>query len=132
MLRVMLVTFLAVFLFGCNEERLPGGELTKVSLSIGAEFGQVNTDFMVIYEDEKSLHLFQQAISTAVKNEGVVDMALPEYDIQLLDTAGNKYGYHLWLGENGQSSVLMNTKDTHTIYTVSKDYTEALIALVRQ
>ncbi|MEA0562445.1 hypothetical protein [Lysinibacillus irui] len=87
---------------------------------------------MVIYEDEESLDLFQQAISTAVKNEGVVDMASPEYDLQVVDTAGNKYGYHLWLGENGQSSVLMNTKDTHTIYTISKDYTEALIALVRQ
>lgn len=128
----MMVAFFAVFLFGCNEERLPGGELTKVSLSIGAEFGQINTDFMVIYEDEESLDLFQHAISTAVKNEGVVDMASPEYDLQVVDTAGNKYGYHLWLGENGQSSVLMNTKDTHTIYTISKDYTEALIALVRQ
>ncbi|MEA0553271.1 hypothetical protein U1P98_21980 [Lysinibacillus irui] len=87
---------------------------------------------MVIYEDEESLDLFQHAISTAVKNEGGVDMASPEYDLQVVDTAGNKYGYHLWLGENGQSSVLMNTKDTHTIYTISKDYTEALIALVRQ
>lgn len=132
MLRVMMVAFFAVFLFGCNEERLPGGELTKVSLSIGAEFGQVNTNFKVIYEDEESLDLFQQVISTAIKNEGVVDMASPEYDLQVVDTAGNKYGYHLWLGEKGQSSVLMNTKDTHTIYTVSKDYTEALVALVRQ
>lgn len=57
-------------------------------------------------------------------------MASPEYDVQIVDKAGNKYGYHLWLGDKGQNSSLMHVEDTHTIYTISKEFTEKLAALV--
>ena len=59
-------------------------------------------------------------------------MATPEYDVQVVDTAGNKYGYHLWLGDKDQNSSLMHVKDTRSIYTISEDFTEKLAALVRQ
>lgn len=127
---IALVSLLAVVLLGCNEK--PDDELAKVSISIGAKFNKVNTDFFKEYTDEESLTLFQQAITTAVKNEGIVNMATPEYDVQIVDTAGNKYGYHLWLGDKGQNSGLMHVKDTHSIYTISEDFTEKLAALVRQ
>jgi len=130
-LRIMiaaLVSLLAVVLLGCNEK--PDDELAKVSISIGAKFNKVNTDFFKEYTDEESLTLFQQAIATTVKNEGVVNMALPEYDVQIVDKAGNKYRYHLWLGDKGQNSSLMHVEDTHTIYTISEEFTEKLAALV--
>ncbi|WP_269898530.1 hypothetical protein [Lysinibacillus sp. JK80] len=94
------------------------------------KFNKVNTDFFKEYTDEESLTLFQQAIATTVKNEGVVNMASPEYDVQIVDKAGNKYGYHLWLGDKGQNSSLMHVEDTHTIYTISEEFTGKLIALV--
>lgn len=40
---VALVSLLAVVLLGCNEK--PDDELAKVSISIGAKFNKVNTDF---------------------------------------------------------------------------------------
>lgn len=126
---VALVSLLAVVLLGCNEK--PDDELAKVSISNGAEFGKINRDFIKKYDDEESLTLFQQAIATAVKNEGVVNMASPEYDVQIVDKEGNKYGYHLWLGDKGQNSSLMHVEDTHTIYTLSEEITGKLIALVR-
>jgi len=125
---VALVSLLAIVLLGCNEKS--DDDLVKVNISIGAEFNKVNTDFFKEYTDEESLTLFQQAIATAVKNEGIVNMATPEYDVQIVDTAGNKYGYHLWLGDKGQNSSLMHVKDTHTIYTISEEFTEKLAALV--
>lgn len=125
---VALVSLLAIVLLGCNEKS--DDDLVKVSISIGAEFNKVNTDFFKEYTDEEPLTLFQQAIATAVKNEGIVNMATPEYDVQIVDTAGNKYGYHLWLGDKGQNSSLMHVKDTHTIYTISEEFTEKLAALV--
>lgn len=122
------MSLLAIVLLGCNEKS--DDDLVKVSISIGAEFNKVNTDFFKEYTDEEPLTLFQQAIATAVKNEGIVNMATPEYDVQIVDTAGNKYGYHLWLGDKGQNSSLMHVKDTHTIYTISEEFTEKLAALV--
>ena len=127
---IALLSLIAVVLLGCNEK--PDDELAKVSISIGAKFNKVNTDFFKECTDEESLTLFQQAITTAVKNEGIVNMATPEYDVQVVDTAGNKYGYHLWLGDKDQNSSLMHVKDTHSIYTISEDFTEKLAALVRQ
>lgn len=126
--KVALLSLLAVVLLGCNEKT---DALAKVSISIGAEFGKINPDFIKKYQDEESLTLFQQAIATAVKNEGIVNMASPEYDVQIIDKAGNNYGYHLWLGDKGQNSSLMHVKDTHTIYTISEEFTGKLIALVR-
>lgn len=126
--KVALLSLLAVVLLGCNEKT---DALAKVSISIGAEFGKINPDFIKKYQDEESLTLFQQAIVTAVKNEGgIVNMASPEYDVQIIDKAGNNYGYHLWLGDKGQNSSLMHVKDTHTIYTISEEFTEKLAALV--
>ena len=125
--KVALLSLLAVVLLGCNEKT---DALAKVSISIGAEFGTINPDFIKKYQDEESLTLFQQAIVTAVKNEGIVNMASPEYDVQIIDKAGNNYGYHLWLGDKGQNSSLMHVKDTHTIYTISEEFTEKLAALV--
>ena len=126
--KVALLSLLAFVLLGCNEKT---DALATVSISIGAEFGKINPDFIKKYQDEESLTLFQQAIATAVKDEGIVNMASPEYDVQIVDKAGNKYGYHLWLGDKGQNSSLMHVEDTHTIYTISEDFTGKLISLVR-
>jgi len=119
--KVALLSLLAVVLLGCNEKT---DALAKVSISIGPAF-------IKKYQDEESLTLFQQAIATAVKDEGIVNMASPEYDVQIVDKAGIKYGYHLWLGDKGQNSSLMHVEDTHTIYTISEEFTGKLIALVR-
>jgi len=127
--KVTLLSLLAVVLLGCNEKT---DELAKVSISIGAKFGKINRDFSKKYQDEELLTLFQQAIATAVKDEGIVNMASPEYDVQIVDKAGNKYGYHLWLVDKGQNSSLMHVEDTHTIYTLSEEFTGKLIALVRE
>jgi len=35
-------------------------------------------------------------MTTAVLNEGIVNMAAPQFDVQVVDTAENQYGFHLW------------------------------------
>lgn len=49
------------------------------------------------YED--SLNIFHEGMTTAVRNEGIVNMAAPQLDVEVVDTAGNQYGFHLWLGK---------------------------------
>lgn len=51
---VALVSLLAVVLLGCNEK--PDDELAKVSISIGAKFNKVNTDFLKNIRMKNHLH----------------------------------------------------------------------------
>lgn len=131
-LRMVVIALLAIVLSSCMDEKLPDDELAKVSISKSTGFGSVNTHFIKEYEDEEFLEIFHGAITTAVRNEGIVDMAAPEFDLQVVDTAGNKHGYHLWLGQTGQNSTLMDVKDTHTIYSISEDFTDSLSSLIRE
>lgn len=124
------MSILATVVLGCTNEELAGGKLANISISNSVEFGSVHTDCMKGYED--SLNIFHEGMTTAVRNEGIVNMAAPQLDVEVVDTAGNQYGFHLWLGEIGQKSTLMNVKDTHTIYSISEDLTAPLRSLVQE
>ena len=125
---------MSVILIGCqsnNKNSLPDENISKVSISKSNGFGQVNSDFCTVYEDKATLNLFRNAISNAVKVEGIADMAEPEFDIKVVYTNGNKQGYHLWIGGKGQISTLMNVKDTHSIYSISEEITNQLVILIK-
>ncbi|ACA40251.1 MULTISPECIES: hypothetical protein [Lysinibacillus] len=72
--------------------------------------------------------MFHEVITTAVRNKGIVNMATPPYDVQVVDI----YGFHLWVGEMGQKGTLMNVKDTHTIYSISEDLIAPLRSLLQE
>ena len=131
---VVCLTILSVTLSACQLKKthqLPSASLKQVSISNSKEFGRVNTDFFKGYEDKETLDKIKKALSNAVKAEGVVDMAEPEFDLKVVDTAGNEQGYHLWVGEKGQVSTLMNVEDTHTIYTIPEELTSQFIDWVQ-
>lgn len=125
------MSLLATVVLGCTNEELAGGKLANISFSNSVEYGSVHTDCMKEYEDKDSLNVFHEGMTTAVRNEEIVNMAAPQLDVEVVDTAGNQYGFHLWLGEIGQNSTLMNVKDTHTIYRISEDLTAPLRSLVQ-
>lgn len=131
---VVCLTLLAVTLSACQlkeTNKLPNASLKQVSISNSKEFGKVNTDFFKGYEDKETLDRIKKALSNTVKAEGVVDMAEPEFDLKVVDTAGNEQGYNLWVGEKGQVSTLMNVEDTHTIYTIPEELTSQFIDWVQ-
>ena len=131
---VLSLSFMSVILIGCqsnDNNGLPDENISKVSISKSSGFGKVNSDFFAVYEDKETLDIFKNAISNAVKSEGIADMAEPEFDIKAIYTDGNKQGFHLWVGGKGQKSTLMNVNDTHTIYSISEEITNQLIDLVK-
>ncbi|MFC0186742.1 hypothetical protein ACFFJY_00510 [Fictibacillus aquaticus] len=132
------LSLFSAFLFGCQSEdstaagvvKAHGGELqppkeiTKIiiSKSKGAS--------PTIFKEDKDIQTFQSVISSAVKENGIVNMANPEFYFDVIYTDDNKQSYHLWLGEKGQQSTLMKTDDTHSIYTVSEKMTNKLIEII--
>ncbi len=128
LLIVLSLTLTLIALFGCSSQK--DGEITKVSVSKSSGFGAVNQDFFAVFEEKPTISIFESLITNAVKREGKVDIALSEFDFEVVYSSGKKQGFHLWLGKKGQKSTLMHVVDTSTIYTISEDMTDTLIDLL--
>lgn len=128
---VLLLLFILVACQSNDKSRFSEVNISKVSISKSSGFGKVNANFFTVYKDKESLDIFNNAISTAVKREGIADMAEPEFDLKVSYTDGNKQGYHLCLGEKGQKSTIMKVNDTHITYAISEEITDQLINLLK-
>ena len=104
-------------------------------LSIGNHFKSVNVsklnyNLVVSFEEKETLQVFQNIFAAAVKEDGIADMADPEFCLYLIYDKDNQQRLYLWIGEQGQRSTLMIAENTHTIYTVSPAITDTLIELI--
>lgn len=106
-------------------------DIVKVSLSESKDLYEMNTDFFVVYEDEDTIEMFETIFEDAVKQDGIVDIAAPDYDIEAELENGSKQQYYLWVGEADQSSTLMRVEDMNTIYLIPADDTNWLIDLLK-
>lgn len=139
-MRKIILLFLSLvlmssILFGCQSQDksklLSDREIKQVSISKSSGFGKVNLDFFAVFEDEETLEIFTTVLSRAVRQEGIVDMVEPEFDLEVVYKNGDKEGFHLWIGQKGEKSTLMKVDNTHTIYTVSEELTNRLIDIIK-
>ena len=134
-LLVMTLVFMSFILLGCQSEDSNvlhlDGEIIKVSISKSEGFAKLNSDYFAVFTHEETLKTFRSVISSSIKEEGIVDMVEPEFDLEVIYENGNKQGFHIWVGKKGQISTLMKIDDTHTVYTVSGEMTNKLIALIQ-
>ena len=107
-----------------NEKLQFDGEITKVSISKSKDN---NT---TVFDDDESIETIKSLFVSAVKENGIVNMANPEFYMDVVYPNENKKSFHLWIGEKGEKSTLMKTDDTNTIYTVSEELTDKLIDLI--
>ena len=135
MLFVLSLTLISISLIGCQSKDSNAHSdtnISKVNISKSSGFGKANTDdFLIEYEDKETLDIFDNAISNAIKRNGIVSIVEPEFDLSVSYTDGDKQVYHLWLGEKGKTSILMNANDTHIIYDISEEVTNQLVDLVK-
>ena len=132
-LYIVSLILILVILVGCQSsinDEIFSDDIAKVSISNSNNIGNINTDFFMVYEDEEVLEVFQNLFRSAVKQEGIVDMSEPQFDLEVVYKEGNKKDYHLWLREKDQKSTLMNVEDTNTIYSISEEATNQLIDLI--
>jgi hypothetical protein len=84
----------------------------------------IDRDFekIELITDKSTIDTIKNAIKSATKQPGIVDMADPQYKINIGDEI-----YFLWLDRSdGTIGTIMNFKDTHTIYTLSESMTKEL------
>ena len=143
---VLSLTFISTILWGCqsgdsttidtdktkpeqqseeeNEKLNFDREITKVSIS------KAQGNIITVFDDEKSIETFKSIISSAVNENGIVNIVNPEYYMDVVYANKNKQSFELWIGEKGEKSALMKTNNTYTLYTVSKEMTDKLIDLI--
>ncbi|WP_100404350.1 hypothetical protein [Bacillus solitudinis] len=97
--------------------------LEKVMIYEMESFSEVKEDSAFELSTSKEIKAFQEAFSSAVKQSGIVNMVDPQYKVEL-----GKEIYFLWLNEG--SGTIMNTKDTHTIYTLSPESAKQIYDLL--
>lgn len=139
---VSALAFMSLFLFACQ----PKGNIeTNTDTSLKSENNKqlsINNDFITIsflkpngsskvnFDDKETLTAFRDIFSSAVKENGIVNIADPEFYMDVIYDKNEQSRLYLWIGEKGQRSTFMKINDTNTIYTVSPEKTDRLILLV--
>ena len=87
-------------------------EVKEANIYEMESFSEVKEDSLVTFTDKKAIKQFKKAFSSAKKQPGVVDMADPQYKVEL----GEK-SFFLWLSQD--HGTIMDVEDTNTIYTLT-------------
>ena len=108
-------------------------KIAKVSISKSNGFGGMNEDILLTFKDEQSLNIFEKAITTAIKQPGLVDTSEPEYDVMVEydSTEGElpTHAIHLWIGKENEKSTFMYIADD-SIYLTSAKMTGEIRKLI--
>lgn len=107
-----------------NEILLLDEEIKKVSIS------KSKGSSATVFDNDFSIGVLRSVFSSAVKENGIVNMANPEFYVDIVYENEDKQSFHLWLGGKFEESTLMKTDDTHTIYILPEESTNKIIDLM--
>ena len=105
-------------LAGCSEEQESNGQNEGSS-----ETATTNKESSLELKETEEVEIFTKAVSDSKKEPGIVNMTNPQYKFSI-----GEESYLLWITED--SGTIMNTKDTHTIYTLSSNSVQEIYEFV--
>ncbi|MDK8643926.1 hypothetical protein ACQRXC_27100 (plasmid) [Niallia taxi] len=108
-----------------NKKLKLNGEIIKFSISQNEGASEVNLN------DKQSLEVLTTFVSNSQKESSVANMDNPDYYIHVYYEKEDKQILKVWVGENGEKSTLMDSDDTHGIYTVPEDDAREFIELLK-
>lgn len=105
----LLFTVISIALVGCAQE--PKSQISEpTEKNIETNSSTKISDLEL--KEKEEIDIFERAISNSKKEPGIVNMMSPQYQFSI-----DEDSYFLWITK--ESGTIMNTKDTHTIYTLS-------------
>lgn len=112
----VVIIAIGLSLVGCAKEEVEPIATVASSISETSEtVAKSNSVSRMEYLDLKEANeiaIFNKAVSEATKEPGIVNMANPHYQFSI-----DGEFYFLWIDAN--SGTIMNTKDSHTKYSLS-------------
>ncbi|TYS67440.1 hypothetical protein FZC76_12670 [Sutcliffiella horikoshii] len=116
MKKISFIIIFALLLMACSVDKTAEVKQTidQITIHQMENFSQVKDDSEKILTIQEHIKRIQNAFSSAKKEPGVVEMTDPHYKVKL-----NGETFFLWIHES--SGTIMNTKDTHVIYSLSEE-----------
>lgn len=115
---------------GCETSELVAEDIVQVRIAESVDFGRFQEQAVVTYNRLEDVKVFADMIRNADEQPGIVNMATPEYDVEVRFKSDETDRYYVWIGESGKPTSLMNVNDTNTVYLVPADVTDELIELL--
>ena len=103
---LILLIIIGLFLVGCSQKEQP-----ETSVTVAKSNSETKMELLDLKETSE-IAIFSTAVSDSTKEPGIRLMANPQYKFSLGEDS-----YFLWITED--EGTVMNTKDTHTIYSLS-------------
>lgn len=107
-----------------NKKLLFEGEITRVEVS------EIKGNDPIIYEENDELGTFNDLFSSAIILPGIVNVGEPGFYLKLTNEDGDIERLHLWLGNENEESMLMNSQNTHIVFKLTKDMSVKLKELI--
>lgn len=144
MKNIALLVCVSIILFGCQNDaevaeanklqvktEMTGNEqLLAKSGILKVEVSKTNGITPVSFSNDDVLSKFNEILLSATRESVVANVSDPEFHVKLIDEEGNNQRLQVWLGKKGDQSILMNVKDTHTIYTLTPAMSAQLQELI--
>ena len=106
-------------------------KVKEINVSKSSGVGDMNQDIIFSFNDEKSIKVFEKAIKTAVKQKSDINETKPDYDVMVEYDGGlPTHAIHLWLGEEGEKSILMYMVGEGETFVTSSKATNQLRELM--
>jgi hypothetical protein len=103
--------------------------LQKVTLSRSKQFGEVNPALLATITQPEELLIFAEAIRTAEKMLGQMDIRKPDFDMTFF-AEGVQQSLHLWLDPNLDSGLFTTISDTGTGHKLTEEVAGKLRKLI--
>ncbi|MBM7621937.1 hypothetical protein JOC95_003845 [Bacillus tianshenii] len=128
MKKTITVLFLLFIIAGCSKSIFPS-DLKQVDVFEMASFSETVDESLRTFTNEDDIGVFTNAFETAKKEQGIADMADPQYKVILGDKT-----YFMWLPEEAgdMKGSIMDVTDTHTLYVLSRPSTDELVGVLKK
>jgi hypothetical protein len=84
-----------------------------------------------VYTDRERLEAIVSAINTAEQMQGILNMTKPTYTITVKQHFVRNV-FNLWINESSEQGVIMDVKDTHKGYALTKEATNELLQIIQE
>ncbi|MDZ7835429.1 MAG: hypothetical protein U5K84_09000 [Alkalibacterium sp.] len=106
-------------------------EPTWAGISYSSPTWSISSDYVAEITDTDSLQfIVDEMIEGSNRQPGVVDMSQPYYDMAIEYSDGSEELFHLWVNEDEMTGTIMDSDNSHFIYSFSEDVSEQFLSLL--
>ncbi|MFP3378553.1 hypothetical protein SB767_19360 [Bacillus sp. SIMBA_069] len=122
---------IVLIMIGCNSsnnENVKEHNISKVSISTFNVYGGLNENYFLNMEDKQIINGINNMFNGMKKQKKRGET--PQYDILITYENSDTKGIHLYLGNEGERSVIMYIGHEETVYYTSEEMTKQLRKII--